>query len=84
MARVIELIIEKHPEIKGLWQVSSEPISKLELLQIAKERFRWKGEIVPDSSFVCDRSLNSERFRKATAYRPPDWPSMIDEISQAV
>ena len=73
----------------GLWQVSGEPISKFDLLQIVKRVYGLDIEIAPDEQFVCDRRLDSTRFRKHTGWRPPSWEDMItamhrDEATYAV
>lgn len=81
MARIIEMVLTRFPELHGLWQVSSEPINKYDLLQIARKHYNWQGEILPDETFVCDRSLNSERFRTRTGYAPPPWEEMIREMA---
>ena len=83
LARIIELILTRHPDLHGLWQVSAAAINKFELLKIAKEAFKWSGEILPDDTLVCDRSLDSSRFRAATGYGPPSWLSMLDELARA-
>ena len=83
LARIIERILMRHPEIHGLWQVSAEPITKYELLKLARDAFQWEGEIVPDDTLVCDRSLDSTRFRAATGYLPPGWTKMLAELAQA-
>ncbi|HZM06652.1 MAG TPA: SDR family oxidoreductase [Candidatus Saccharimonadales bacterium] len=81
LARVIEGLLVKHPGVGGLWQVSSDPINKYDLLELAKSAFEWEGEIVPDDTFVCDRSLNSSKFRQKTGYQPPSWNAMIRELA---
>ena len=81
MARIIEFVAVRAPRLEGVWQVSSEPISKFELLQLARQHYQWVGTLVPDDTFVCDRTLNSEAFRKATGYTPPGWPEMIRELA---
>ncbi|GDY20581.1 NAD(P)-dependent oxidoreductase [Verrucomicrobiota bacterium] len=83
LARVIENVLVKHPDLAGLWQVSSDRISKYELLCLARDAFRWRGEISPDDSFVCDRSLDSSRFRRATGFVAPGWTTMLDELARA-
>jgi dTDP-4-dehydrorhamnose reductase len=83
LARVIRRVLERHRDIGGLWQVSSAPIGKLDLLELARREFAWKGEIVPDDQFRCDRSLDSSRFRKAVGYTPPSWQDMIAELARA-
>ena len=85
LARVVDFVIVNHSEMTGLWQVSSSPISKYELLNILKHKLgRTDIEIRPDDSVVCDRSLQGERFRRHTGYEVPTWPRMLDELSGAI
>ena len=69
------------PELEGLWHVSAEPISKFNLLTMLNESLRLGTRIEPDSSFECDRSLDSTPFRQATGYAPPSWQAMVDELA---
>ncbi len=80
LAKIIARIIAEHPELSGLWQISSEPINKFDLLQLVNETYRAGVEIEPDDTFCCDRSLNSARFRAAVNFQPPTWPEMISEM----
>ena len=82
MARIIERILTRHPRLSGLWHVASEPISKFDLLQLCREKLGWEGIIEPNDEFVCDRSLNGDRFNEATGYKPPGWQAMISELAQ--
>ncbi|HLX79299.1 MAG TPA: SDR family oxidoreductase [Burkholderiales bacterium] len=82
-ARVIERILAHQPRISGLFHLSAEPISKLDLLLMIKRRFGLNVEIVPDDRVVIDRSLDSKRFRDATGYRPPSWEQMVGELAGA-
>ena len=82
MGRIIEAILLKHPSASGLYQVSSEPISKYDLLALIKSRLKLPIDIVPDDSFVCDRSLDSARFRRDFGYTPPVWEAMVDELAR--
>jgi dTDP-4-dehydrorhamnose reductase len=84
MARVIETLLTRFPDAAGLYQVSSEPISKFDLLGLVKQRLGLKIEIVPYDDFVCDRSLDSTTFRREFGYRPPDWPAMVDELARQI
>lgn len=81
LARIIHRILFRHTEMGGLWQASSDPINKFELLRLAAPCFGWVGHIEPDDSFVCDRSLNSTRFRTHAAYQPPSWQDMLTELA---
>jgi dTDP-4-dehydrorhamnose reductase len=80
VSRVIETVIVDHPETSGLFHLSSEPIDKFRLLVMIRDRFGLDVEIIPDESFVCDRSLDSTRFREAHSYKPPSWDAMVDEL----
>jgi dTDP-4-dehydrorhamnose reductase len=82
LARTIEKIITGHPHASGLYHVSSEPISKYDLLMLIKTKMRLETEIIPDREFKCDRSLDSTKFRSEFKYNPPNWEVMIDELAQ--
>lgn len=77
MARIIAEEVIPRPELRGLYHVSSAPISKYDLLCLVQERYAKTIEIEPYDGFVCDRSLDSSRFRAATGYVPPTWEEMV-------
>jgi dTDP-4-dehydrorhamnose reductase len=70
------------PELSGIYHVSSEPISKYDLLMLVKESFGLPIDISPEEKPIVDRSLDSTRFRRATGYRPPIWRAMIDKLRE--
>ena len=82
MARIVDRILTQHPALSGVWHVASEPISKFGLLELCREKLGWEGVIEPNDEFVCDRSLNADRFNAATGYTPPSWEAMIGELAQ--
>lgn len=82
LCRVIEKLIVDYPDASGLYNVSSEPINKFDLLRLIGEKMRRNVKIIPDESFYCDRSLDSERFRRDFGYTPPTWTKMVEELSQ--
>ena len=82
MSRIVDLIRTQHTDLSGVWHVASEPISKFGLLQLCREKLGWEGVIEPNDEFVCDRSLNADRFNQATGYTPPSWEAMISELAQ--
>ena len=51
---------------------------------LLREKLGLAVEVVLDDSFHCDRSLDSNRFRKEFNYSPPSWEQMIDELSSEV
>jgi dTDP-4-dehydrorhamnose reductase len=84
IARIIARIIIPNPDLNGLYQVSSDPISKYDLLMLAKTAFRKEIDIQPDEEFRSDRSLDSTRFREATGYQPPSWQAMLTEMAASL
>lgn len=82
LSRVIMNEVIPHPELTGLYHVSSDPINKFDLLQMTNQAFGKKINILPDEDFFMDRSLDSTRFRQATGYQPPSWAEMIQEMTQ--
>ncbi len=82
LADIIARLITEQPQLGGVWNVAAEPINKFDLLSLVREAYRLNVEIEPDENFVCDRSLDGERFRAATGFIPPTWPEMIERMSQ--
>jgi dTDP-4-dehydrorhamnose reductase len=81
LARILAEILENHPQLEGLYQVSSESITKYDLLSLVNQEFRTQITIEPDDEHVCNHSLDSSRFRTATGIVFPSWPEMIREIA---
>ncbi|MGD8765727.1 MAG: SDR family oxidoreductase [Desulfobacteraceae bacterium] len=80
LSRIIEMLLVKYPEASGLYHVSSDPISKYDLLMLIKEKLGLAIEIIPDPTVQCDRSLNSSKFRQEFKYTPPIWREMVAEL----
>ncbi len=80
LARIIEEYVIPSPKLQGLYHVGASKISKFDLLtQIARE-YGKKIEIIPNTTFRIDRSLNSDRFYEATGYKPPSWMQLIKKM----
>jgi dTDP-4-dehydrorhamnose reductase len=80
LTRVIARFVLRYPELHGIYQVSSDPISKYDLLNLIKSVYCLDTHIEPDDSIRIDRSLDSSRFRTATGYSPPSWAEMIRKM----
>ncbi len=81
ISRIILNVVIPRTDLTGVYHISSDPISKYDLLMLAKEAFHRKVDILPDETFRCDRSLDSTRFRQLTGYTPPSWKEMIQEMA---
>lgn len=77
MFRIIRDYVIPHSEMRGVYHVSSEAISKYDLLQLVAARYDKKIAIKPNDNFVVDRSLNSEKFALTTGYQAPSWPELV-------
>ncbi len=76
-AEIIDKYVLTNNDLKGLYHVSTEPISKYELLNLIAEIYHKDIQINPDDSFIINRSLESNRFKKVTGYSPPAWKDLI-------
>jgi len=81
LSRIIEKILTEHPEKGGLYHVSSDAISKFDLLTLIKRKMGLRIDIIPAEEPRLDRSLDSTRFRREFHYTPPTWEEMIEELS---
>jgi len=75
-------IIEEHPALAGLYQVTGATISKYDLLGLIRDAFEVEVEIVRDDQFFCDRSMRGEKFVNATGYRTPPWRELVLQLRQ--
>src|SRR6185369_13391469 len=80
-ASIINNLIHAHPALSGLYQVSSDAISKYDLLTLINEAYDARITIERDDDFRIDRSLDSTRFRNETGFEPRDWKSMVDTMA---
>lgn len=81
LSEIISDVIEKFPDLQGLYHVSSEPINKYDLLNLVKKAYGKNIEIIPFDDFVIDRSLDSTEFREATGFQPESWQKMIERMA---
>ena len=82
MAEVVTLVIRNYPTLAGLYQVVSEPVTKYDLLGLIRDAYGLDIEIVPDEKEVSDRSMKGDRFRAATGYVAPPWPSLVKRLAE--
>lgn len=80
LARVINDYVLPNPELRGLYHVSSTPISKLDLLRLISFEYNKTINISPSYELMIDRSLNSDRFTAATGYVAPEWPELVHRM----
>jgi dTDP-4-dehydrorhamnose reductase len=82
LAELVGHLITDHPQLHGLFQVTSETISKFELLGLLRQAFRLDCDIQPQEEFFCDRSMKGDRFVAATGLRTPPWQELAAQLAQ--
>lgn len=82
LAGIIRNLIFEHPDLSGLFHVSSDAINKFDLLKLLKDVYRANIVIERDEEFRIDRSLNSQRFRDLTGFVPASWEMMVEEMAK--
>ena len=81
LAGLVASIIKEHPDLHGLFQVASEPISKYHLLCLLGQEYRLDIRIEPDDREVSDRSMRCDRLREAIDYQCPPWPVLARQLA---
>jgi dTDP-4-dehydrorhamnose reductase len=80
LSEMINTIISDYPELHGVRQIASEPISKFDLLHLVKKIYGMTIVIEPDETVINNRSLNPDKFKKETTIRIPSWQHMITQM----
>ncbi len=82
MAHVIGKYVIPDSGLKGLYHVSSNPISKYNLLELVKSKYEKQIEIEPFDDFRLDRSIDSSLFKRITGYTSSSWQKIVDMMYQ--
>lgn len=82
VARVVKEYVFPNPSLSGLFHLSVDPINKFDLLNLVAGTYGKSINITPDDKLVIDRSLNSDRFRTATGFKPKAWPELIKDMHE--
>lgn len=82
LATVVRDVVLPRKDLHGLYHVSAKPINKFDLLRMLANAYGKNIKINPSEELVIDRSLNSDRFRGATGYTPPDWPTLVQRMCE--
>ncbi len=78
LADLIRDLVIPRPDLCGLYHVAARPISKFDLLRLVALRYGKEIGLIADDRPAPDRSLVARRFERATGYRAPDWPALVD------
>ncbi len=81
LSSLIGDLIERDEPLHGLYQVSSEPINKYDLLLLLNDAFGADVMIRRSTELRIDRSLDSTRFREVAGWQPATWPEMVAALA---
>lgn len=82
MCQLVLALLEKRPELSGVYHVAAPPIAKSDLLSRLDRLLGTGTRISPDETFFCDRSLDGSRFAAETGIAIPDWDTMLAQLAE--
>lgn len=82
MAKFVLKIIEDFPQIHGIYNVSSDCISKYDLIHLFVKFFNINTSIKSDTSYISKKDLDSSKFYIETGFKKPNWDDLILELKQ--
>lgn len=80
VGEVILQYIIPNQEIRGIYHLSSNPISKFELLSLVKKAYGSSIEIKRSGRVCHNFSLDSSRFTRETGYISDEWSELIEKM----
>ncbi|WP_407330994.1 dTDP-4-dehydrorhamnose reductase family protein [Enterovibrio sp. 27052020O] len=81
---VAKVLLEKvitNSSLRGVYNLSVEPIDKYTLLSLISAAYNKSTTIVESKEVTIDRSLNSDNFRSKVGFTPASWPELIDYMN---
>jgi dTDP-4-dehydrorhamnose reductase len=82
MAYFINEIIFKFPNMNGLFNVASKPITKYDLLILLNKHFNNQSIIIKDETYISKKNLLAQKFYNTTNFCIPEWEDMIIELKK--
>jgi len=80
MSNTVNEIIKNYTDLYGIYNISSPPISKYDLIAKINIYFKLNIELERDSSYYSNKSLNSDRFFMETNFTKPNWDEMLNDL----
>ena len=80
LSKILTKIIVNHKNLSGIINISSQPISKYDLLCKVNKVYEKNIKILKNNNIRLNRSLNSSFLFKKINYKAPVWDEMIREM----
>jgi dTDP-4-dehydrorhamnose reductase len=81
MAEIVLKLIDQHPNLSGVYNISSKPISKFELLKLWNNLFDINANIEIDNSYTSNKNLISDNFYRTISMEQPDWVELSSQLN---
>lgn len=77
VARFLNDYVFNNDQLSGVYNFSSDPINKYELLVKIKEQYGKQVDITPSDQLKIDRSLDSSKLKEKIGFVNQNWDQMI-------
>lgn len=81
MAEIVLKLINQYPYLSGVYNISSKPISKFELLILWNNLFDINANIEIDNSYTSNKNLISDNFYRTISMEQPDWVELSSQLN---
>ena len=82
MGMILNQILKKNLNLSGIYNISSTPISKFDLLIKLSNAFSLNVEVKQNTNNKSNKVLISEKFTEITGIYPPNWDDLIPEFKE--
>jgi len=82
MGKIINQILKKNLNLSGIYNISSTPISKFDLLVKLSNAFNLNVDVKRNINNKSNKVLISEKFTEITGIYPPNWDDLIPEFKE--
>ena len=82
MAEIVLRIINYYPNLTGIYNISSKPISKFDLLKLCNESFDIMARIEKDNTYASNKNLISSNFFNEIGLSQPNWIDLIEQLKE--
>jgi len=83
LSQIVADIIEFHPKLSGLYNLAvAEPITKYDLLCLARDVFKINVEITPEQNNLHNAVLDGSVLKRKLNLNIPSWQEMMEDIAK--
>ncbi len=80
LSKIIHRYFIKRNDLRGLFHISSNSISKNDLLLLIKDIYKLKINIKGEFKNKINRSLCSSKFEQISGYEPKRWDNLLEDL----